>query len=81
MTKKKKPITGKQITDVEDLLADVCDEVAFLEQIFINFPRNLENHHFYGLYKIVSHIHADSYKVLDALDRLETQVMVNERRK
>jgi len=74
MAKKKKPITSEQISNVKNTLGDVSDQIAFLQQVFSDIPPDLEEHHFYGLYKILEHIHAESYKAWDLLDELETQV-------
>lgn len=74
MTKKKKPITNEQISEVKCRLSDVSDQVAFLQQVFSDIPPILKEDHFYGLRKILEHIHADSYKAWDLLDELDTQL-------
>ena len=71
--KPKEPITSEQLGKVELAVADISQEINFLQQVFSDNPPDLERHHINGLGKILEHIHSETYKVLDLLDELETQ--------
>jgi len=71
--KPKEPITSEQIGEAQSALCYLADEIAFLQIVFDDMPPDLESHHATGLSKILEHVHADSYKVLDLLDELEMQ--------
>lgn len=73
--KPKEPITSEQIEDVQGELCYLADEIAFLQEVFRDTHMDLEPHHATGLSKILEHVHADSYKVLDLLDELESQAV------
>ena len=70
----KKPITEDELKNLQLVICNISDQVAFLSLIFDGVHHAMEEHHFNGLSVMLDRVHDDAGKAFDIIADMEDRV-------